>query len=109
METKGVGVPRPVLDLVGPCDAIDVHADLVADVGGQRGGRGVGGGLEDHSCPELLLLQQVQGPGHQLVLGGHCLDLVQADTLQAGQAGLSRARGGPACPGSWGNTHLHEL
>lgn len=79
-----MGIPQPVLDLVGPRDIVDVHADLVADVGWQSGGCGIDGGLEDHRCPKLLLLQQLQGPGYQLLLCGHCFNLVQADTLWEG-------------------------
>lgn len=51
-----MGIPQPVLDLVGPRDIVDVHADLVADVGWQSGGCGIDGGLEDHRCPKLLIL-----------------------------------------------------
>ena len=48
--------PSPVFDLVGAGDIVDVHADLVGDVGGQGGAGGVGQ-HEDHARPELSVLQ----------------------------------------------------
>lgn len=71
----------PVLDLVGPGDIINVHANLVGDVGWQPGGRRVGK-QKNYPCPKLPVLQQLQCSVNQPSLSLQPLQFVQGETLQ---------------------------
>lgn len=71
----------PVLDLVGALHIIDVHADLVVDVGRQVGR--VGLHVRKHyPSPKLAVIQQMHGLVYQTLLISHRLQLIQVHTLQ---------------------------
>lgn len=74
----------PVLDLVGAFHVVDVHADLVVDVGRELGA--VGPDVrEDDPGPELPVVQQPHGFVHQPLLVRHRLQLIQVHTLHQGK------------------------
>lgn len=71
----------PVLDLVCALHVINVHADLVVDVGRQV--RRVGLHVRKHyPSPKLAVIQQTHGLVYQTLLIGHRLQLIQVHTLQ---------------------------
>lgn len=71
----------PVLDLVGPFNIIDVHADFVVDVGRQVRAVAMGDVGEHNACPELLVFKQTHGFVDQALLVCDWLQFVQVDTL----------------------------
>ncbi len=71
----------PILDLVGALHVIDVHADLVVDVGRQVGR--VGLHVRKHyPSPKLAVIQQMNWLVYQALLISHRLQLIQVHTLQ---------------------------
>lgn len=70
-----------VLELIGPGHVVDVHPDLVGNIGRQLWW-GCVGKLENHTSPELSVLQQLQRSIDQLILRLHPLQFVQIEALR---------------------------
>ena len=69
-------VTLPVFLFVGALCLINVHADFVLDI--RRGLAGVRLEVfEDNAGPIRIILQKLQGFGHQMAFTGGCLKLVQ--------------------------------
>lgn len=73
--------PLPIFDLVGPFHVVDVHADLVVDVGRQICAVAEHDVGKHYTRPELLVVKETHGLVDQSFLVGHRLQLVQVHTL----------------------------
>lgn len=72
----------PVFNLICPLHIIDVHADLVVDVGRQVGAVGPVDVRKHNSGPEFLVVQETHGLVDQSLLISYRLQLVQVHTLE---------------------------
>lgn len=70
----------PVFDFVGSGHIINIHSDFVGNMGRKLRGRGVGK-RENHTCPKLPVLQELQSPVNHLTLVLKSLQLIQGETL----------------------------
>ena len=73
--------PLPIFNLVRPLHIINVHADLIVDVGGQVSAVAAGDVRKYDSCPEFLVVQETHGLVDQSLLISHWLQFVQVHTL----------------------------
>lgn len=86
----------PVFYLVGALHRIDVHADLVLNMGRHTYGPRIHVS-EDEPSPKLVLLQQVQGlVGHLRLVRERC-KLIQVETLQEDKGELRILEGNHIC------------
>lgn len=74
----------PVFDLVGALHSINIHADFELNMRWDAGGPGIHI-YKDKTCPELAVLQEVQGPVSYCVLIRQSHKLIQDHTLDGGE------------------------
>lgn len=88
-DTTGAGHSLiPVFNLVRPLHIVNVHTDLVVDVGRQLSAVAMGDVRKHDSSPEPLVVQKTHGLIDQPLLISHWLQFVQVHALRGKDNGV---------------------